>query len=374
VKHKLTPAFVANPPVPSKDRAFYWEGNFGLMVTAKGHKSYVVQYRAGRQTRRMSLKAGLSLQEARREAKAILGAAAKGGDPLGEKRKAAGATLKAVCEDYFTRELGKLRSGKARRDLLEKLVLPAMGGRQIASIKRSEIVTLLNKIESKNGAHQAQAVLAFLSKLFNWHALGDDDFLTPIQRGMARTKAKEYSRDRILSDDEIRAVWIAAEAFQGPYGYLLRFLLLTATRRGEAARMVRKELVGGDWIIPAGRMKAKQEHVIPLSAAARAIIDAMPKLGDFIFTFDGRHAIRNFSADKRKFDAVCSVANWRVHDLRRTARSLMSRAKVDTDTAERCLAHTKKGVRAVYDRYEYHDEKKQAFESLAASVERIVRG
>src|SRR5215470_15615322 len=100
MKHRLTPAFVEAPPAPpeGKDRIIYWEGNFGLMVTSKGHKSFVVQYRAGRQSRRMSLKAGLNLQEARREAKAILGVVARGGDPLADERKVAAAlstTLKA---------------------------------------------------------------------------------------------------------------------------------------------------------------------------------------------------------------------------------------------------------------------------------------
>jgi hypothetical protein len=114
--------------VPSKDRAFYWERNFGLMVTAKGHKSFVVQYRTGGQTRRMSLKDGLNLQEARRESKKILGDVAKGGAPIGEKRKAAGATLKAVAEEYFERDLEKLRTARHRRLVIERLVLPVIGG------------------------------------------------------------------------------------------------------------------------------------------------------------------------------------------------------------------------------------------------------
>jgi len=375
MKHKLTPAFVANPPVPSKDRAIYWEGNFGLMVTANGHKSFVVQYRAGRVSRRMSLKTGLNLQEARREAKAILGAVAKGGDPLGDRRKtavASGNTLKAVAEEYFVRELTKLRTGEKRQAALERLVFPVMGARQIGEIKRSEIVRLLDDIERENGPHQAQAVLAFLSRLFNWHAGRDDDFLSPIRRGMARTKLKEYARDRVLSDDELRAVWKAAETFPGPYGYLVRFLLLTATRRGEAARMVRSELHGGDWIIPAARMKAKLEHVVPLSPAATVILEDMPKLGSYVFTVDGWRPVKGFATYKTALDEVSGVTGWRLHDLRRTARSLMSRAGVTPDVAERCLAHVMGGIRGVYDRYAYHKEKKAAFEKLAAQVERIV--
>jgi integrase len=377
MRHKLTPGFVANPPTPTKDRVIYWEGDgFGLMVTAKGHKSYVVQYRIGKVSRRMSLKAGLTLQEARRESKAILGAVAKGGDPLGEKRKieaAATNTLKAIAEEYLKREAVKLRTSGERSRVLEKLVYPKIGDQQIESIKRSEIVRLLDEVEENNGPFRAQAVLAILSKLFNWHSSRDDDFLSPIRRGMARVTPKEYSRDRILSDEEIRCVWRAAEISSGPYGHLVRFLLLTATRRSEAAEMARKELSNGDWIIPASRMKAKLEHVVPLSPAAMAIVESMPSVGEYVFTLNGRAAANNFAKDKTRLDETCGVTDWRLHDLRRTARSLMSRAGVTPDIAERCLAHTIGGVRGVYDRYAYHKEKKEAFEALAEQVGRIVK-
>jgi integrase len=344
MRQKLTPAFVAKPPLPApgRDRIVYWEGNFGLMVTAKGHRSYVVQYRAGKKSRRMSLKAGLSLQEARREARAIIGAVAKGADPLGERRKAdasASNTLKAVAEAYMARDGGKLRTHNQRRLTFTRLIYPALGARQIDTIKRSEIVLLLDRIEAESGPHMAQKVLSILSKLFNWHASRDDDFMSPIVRGMARTQLKDYARDRTLSDDELRAVWRAAEAFPQPFGHFVRFLLLTATRRGEAARMTRDELAGGDWIISAARMKANEEHVIPLSKAAAAILAQMPLLGPYVFTLDGRRPSENFAPYKARLDEASGISGWRLHDLRRTARSLMSRAGVDADIAERCLAH-----------------------------------
>jgi integrase len=150
----------------------------------------------------------------------------------------------------------------------------------------------------------------------------------------------------------------------------VRFLLLTATRRSEAAEMTRDELLDDDWVIPAARMKAKLEHVVPVSPAAKAILDAMPNLGRHIRTAGG--ATTSFSVPKRSLDAASGVTGWRLHDLRRTARSLMSRAGVDSDIAERCLAHTIGGVRGVYDRYAYHAEKKHAFEALAAQIEHIV--
>jgi integrase len=377
---KLTPGFCLNPDPPAKgDKIIYWDTavvGLGLCVTNTNHKSWVVTYRTqAQEQRRMSLKGVLTLAEARKEAKVKLADVAKGGDPLTEKRKAASATsntLKAVAEEYLKREAIKLRTHGERSRVFGKLIYPKLGNRPIDSIKRSEIVRLLDDVEENNGAFRAQAVLAILSKLFNWHASRDDDFLSPIRRGMARVKLKEYARDRVLFDHELRAIWRAAETLPGPYGHLVRFLLLTATRRGEAAEMVRKELAGDDWIIPASRMKAKQEHVVPLSAAARAIVHSMPRQGEHVFTLNGRGAINNFADDKVRLDEASGVTGWRLHDLRRTARSLMSRAGVDSDHAERCLAHVIGGVRGVYDRYAYHKEKKHAFEILATQIERIV--
>jgi integrase len=231
----------------------------------------------------------------------------------------------------------------------------------------------------------AHSTLAFLSKLFNWHASRNDDFLTPIRRGMGRIKTKERARDRVLSDDELRVIWRAAEATEGPFGYFIRFTLLTATRRSEAADMVREELSSdGNWIIPAARMKAKQEHVLPLSPAARAILDDMPNIGRYVFTTNGRGPITGFTAFRATLNAAVlaelrkqdpeaePLPNWTIHDLRRTARSLLSRAGINADIAERCLAHTMSGVRGIYDRHAYHAEKEHAFEALAAMVERIV--
>jgi integrase len=146
----------------------------------------------------------------------------------------------------------------------------------------------------------------------------------------------------------------------------------------------------GDWLISAERMKAKQEHLIPLSPAARAIVDGMPKLGPYVFTTAGRCPMRNFGKVKAGLDAAMlaemrkgaqqrgeapakiTLDPWVIHDLRRTARSLMSRAKINADIAERCLAHVMGGVRGTYDRHSYYDEKRAAFEALAQQVDSII--
>jgi integrase len=380
----LTPAFVAKATPPATgDRAIFWDSNqpgFGLCVTAGGHRSFVCQYRnAAGKVRRTHLKDGLTLTDARKEARSIQGAVAKGGDPLGDKQEAKRAakravtgTLRAVTEEYFKREGDKLRSIDQRRKAFDRLIFPRLGDRDIASIKRSEIVRLLDTIQDENGPRMAHLVLAYLSKLMNWHAGRDDDFVSPIVRGMGRVKASERTRKRTLSDDELRAVWDAAEASGSMFDRYVQFLLLTTVRRTEASHMTRAELSGADWIIPAARYKTKTEFLIPLSPAARNILGDMPAIGAYVFTSNGRRPLSGYSKFTADLQKRSGTAGWTLHDLRRTARSLMSRAGVEADHAERCLGHAIAGVRGTYDRHSFYAEKKAAFEALALQIDRIL--
>ena len=142
--------------------------------------------------------------------------------------------------------------------------------------------------------------------------------------------------------------------------------MLTAARRNEAAQMRRDEITGTVWTIPASRGKGKADHAKPLWKAAKAIIDAMPLIGDgaFIFTHDGETPLGGFSKFKAALDKESGVENWGLHDLRRTARSLMSRTGVPSDHAERALGHVIGGIRRVYDRHEFLEEKRAAFDAL----------
>jgi len=351
-----------------------------VVVHPSGLKSHVFRYSYASKRRKLTLQPGITLAAA---CKAVADARyelEQGRDPGVAKRQqrqaqrvAAEETFAAVAASYLRREGGKLRSVEPRRRTLNRLVLPTLGERPIGEIRRSEIIRLLDRIEEQNGPAAADSALALIRRIMNWHATRSDDFRSPIVRGMARTQTKERARTRILSDDELGAVWKAAEA-DGVFGALVRFLLLTAARRAEAQFMTRREIAKGEWTLPARRNKVKVEMIRPLSEAAQAILSELPRIadGEFVFSLDGVRAIGGTQQRKQRFDAQCGVSGWVVHDLRRTARSLMSRAGVNSDHAERCLGHVIGGIRGVYDRHRYHDEMLRAYEALAAQIERIV--
>jgi integrase len=380
MRTKLTPNFILKAAAePGAERTVFWDESmpgFGLVVTKGGNRSFCYQYRAGHKSRRMTFPFGLGLEKARREAKKALGGVASGGDPLQERRKAealAENTLQSICEEYLRRDGKRLRSRDQIEQTLKRLVYPKLGKRQIGSILRSEIVRLLDKIEDEHGAGMAQNTLAHIRRIMNWHAARTDDFKSPIVRGMARTRPKERQRERVLTDDELRAVWKAAEASTGPFGYLVRFILLTMTRRCEASDMPDTELSGDDWIIPGARYKTKRDHVIPLSQAAQDLLASITRIKDVPYLFTtGDKPVSGFSKFKEAFDEECGVTDWTLHDLRRTSRTLMSRAGVDPDHAERCKGTVIGGIRGVYDRHAYYDEKKRAFEALANQIDRIL--
>jgi integrase len=254
-------------------------------------------------------------------------------------------------------------------------VLKPLGSRQIHAITRKELIRLLDKIEDGSGPRAADLTLAYLRKIFNWFAVRDETFRSPVIKGMARGKASERARSRILNDAELTAAWRCD--MPGPFPALVRWLLLTAARRREASHMLWDELTNnGDWLLPAARNKTKQDLLRPLSAAARRVLARMLEQQidgcKYVYTSDGAHPLSGYSKYKKQFDAACGVTGWTLHDLRRTARSLMSRAGVNSDVAERCLGHVIGGVRGVYDRHEYYTEKKRAYEKLAELIEQIV--
>jgi len=367
-------------PAPAGKRQLIWDAHvpgLGVRVTDTGTKTFVlvVRYPGDRHPtpRALGSYGAMTLEAARTKGREWLALIGNGVDPKDREASRRADSLQAIAEAYLKRE-SQLRTIDQRRGILKRLVLPRFGARPIEDIRKGEIVALLDRIEDSSGPAMAQYTLATLRRLFTWHAGRSDDFRSPIVPGMARVKPGEQRRQRVLDDDEIRALWRAAEAAPSVFGYLVQFLLLTAVRRNEAAGMRRSEVVGDDLIIPAQRYKTNLELVIPLSVAGRAVLARVPQIGnsDFVFTTDGKTPISGFSKFKRAFDQACGVSGWTLHDLRRSARSLMCRAQVPSDHAERALGHVIGGIRSTYDRHEFYAEKKHAFAALAGQIDRIL--
>ena len=309
--------------------------------------------------------------------------------------KSSADTVAAMLDEFveqYVVKAAKLRSADSIKRTLERLVKPYIGELGLYELRRSDVARMLDHVADKHGPVMADRTLAIIRKAFNWRAARDDDFHPPIAKGMARTKPKERERQRVLSDQEIRDVWSVLNTISDPacYPAFICTLLLTATRRDEAAKMRWDEINGMVWTIPAARYKTGRktgDHIIPLTDAVLSIIGEKPreaKRRPFVFsTTGGEKPFSGYSKAKALLDKKIAelrtktkhdpMPAWSLHDLRRTARSLMSRAGVPSDHAERVLGHVIAGVRSVYDRHKYEEEKRAALEKLAGMIERILK-
>jgi integrase len=284
-----------------------------------------------------------------------------------------------------------LRSADIIESAFNRLVKPRIGKIGIYELRRSHIAEMTDWIEDKAGPVTADKCRACTRKALSWYSERDDQFnlTAAFVRVEPRANQKERARTRVLSDDEIRLIWPALGK-SGTFGVMVKMLLLTAQRRDEVAHMSRKEIgKDGIWTIPAERYKTKQANHVPLSKSALALIEAQTKLGDcdLIFPSRARTPYSGFAKSKAaldrtvlammkqraKLDAkVPPLPHWTLHDLRRTAKTLMVRAGVRPDISERVLGHVITGVEGTYDRYSYAEEKRDALEKLATMIERIL--
>jgi integrase len=242
---------------------------------------------------------------------------------------------------------------------------------------------LLDEIEDGHSPRQADAVLTIIRSIMNWYATRHDDYTPPLVRGMGRADPEKKARDRVLDDTEIAAVWKAAEA-NGTFGALVRMLLLTAQRLDKVVSMRWTDISpmkwpSNDpptWEIRTELREKENAGALQLPAAALAILDTLPRFADNPYVFagqNGRH-ISKSGKYKNLFDAKlpADMAPWRLHDLRRTARSLMSRAGVSSEHAERVMGHAIGGIEGIYDRHAYAGEKAAALVKLANLIDGIV--
>jgi integrase len=243
--------------------------------------------------------------------------------------------------------------------------VPHIGGRILSELRRSDIAALLDTLVERYGKAMADGALKVLSALCHWVETRDDTFRSPIVRGMKR--APVVHRDRTLSDDELRVVWKTASQ-NGPFGAFIQLALLTAQRYSKLREMRWDDVdANGVWHIPRQAREKQTGGDLKLPPLALEIIYNQPRIiGETrILRFPQWHPVP-------RFQKAASIAPWRIHDLRCTARSLMSRAGVQTEISELVLGHCIKGIQKVYDRHSYFEEKGAALAKLAALIERII--
>lgn len=372
-KKPLTDRSISHLPFAAKGkRRIVWDAlvpGLGVRVTDRGVKSFVLVVRypgsPNPTPRSLGTYGAITLEAARTKARDWLALIGGGTDPAQHLRSKLEHTFQSISEQYLIRKAKDHRSKDWTQSVLTRLVYPSIGLRPITEISRSDIVRLLDQIEDGNGPVMATKTLDIINRVMNFHASRSDDFRSPIVRGMGRGSGQ--ARSRILTDDELRSIWTVDYPIFSP---LIKFILLTAARRSEAGFMRWNEIDGGIWSIPAARYKTKIDHVIPLSEFALSVLPV--RNGEFVFSGNGRQALGNYTKHKEAIDEASGIGGWVLHDLRRTARSLLSRAGINSDIAERCLGHVIGGVRGIYDRHEYMKEKALAFEALANQIEMIL--
>jgi len=214
--------------------------------------------------------------------------------------------------------------------------------------------------------------------LFNWAVKRGYIDRSPCDKLDAPTKA--VSRNRVLSDEELVAVWKGADVIGYPFGLIVQLLLLSGQRRDEVAglRWSELDLDKGLWSMPAERTKPARPHQIPLSTKATAVLRGVPVVHEALL-FPARRSEENsfsgFSKAKAKLDGLSGVSDWRLHDLRRTVSTGMAQLKVRLEVVEKLLNHssgTLQGVAGVYNRFAYMDEMRDALEQWAERIDSLI--
>ena len=385
-KTRLTKSAIDALPTPEKE-IVYWDQTlpgFGLKITPKGRKVFIVLYRAaggGSRLRKYTIgpHGRITLHNARIEAQKIIASRLEGRDPAMEKLDARRRlTVDAVPEVvglYGKQHLSQRRSGREVMQILQRDLVDRVGSRSVHSISKRDIIDLVNAVIDRGSPVAANKSLKLVKSFFNW-CVGRAIVERSPCEGI-RAPTVERARDRVLTDRELAGIIRAACQLGGPYGAIVEVLALTGQRRDEVARMSWDEvdLERRVWALPAVRTKNDKPHIVQLSDPAVAVIGAQPRSVLFVFSRNGITPMGDFSSQKCRLDDLCGVSHWRLHDLRRTMVSGMARLGVAPHVADKILNHvagTISGVAAVYQRHEFMDERRHALERWGAYVESLL--
>jgi integrase len=385
-KRAITQLFLDRLGPPKAGVTVYWDSHqpgLALRVSATGARSWFCMYRvAGKQIKETlgTVATIPRVDEARRRAHLSLEKARSGVDPVAARRAAAvrdaGNTVAAAVARYLAHcdRNHKPKTAYEWRRVFDHDVLPRWGERPLSAITKGDVLELVHekaatrqrrrKDASEGAGVQANRTLMRVRTFFKWCVANDLCVVDPTAG--VRKPVKEASRDRVLSDEEIVRLWNAGDP-------LARLLLLTAQRRGEVEFMRWSEidLDKRTWTIPKERAKNGKAHTVHLSEAAIDVLAEVPHRGDRLFP--GNRPVEGL---KPKLDAAVGAGDWVLHDVRRTATTGMARLGIAPHVADKILNHvsgTIRGVAAIYNKFEYLEERKAALEAWGRYVIGLVR-
>ncbi|WP_417264555.1 tyrosine-type recombinase/integrase [Celeribacter sp.] len=376
-----------------------------LVIQASGAKSWALRYRFAGKPKKLTLGKWplMGVADARAAASEAIDEVELGRDPSAAKKATKAAKLEAQLSErdkvktlltqYAKRHLSSLKSGDTVKRELDRFVGEAWGGRDIHEIQKRDVIDLLDEIADSGRVVTANRVRAYLNKFLNWCV--ERDILSSSPATGVKPVAKEKSRERVLSDDEVRWFWRACDDLGFPWGPVGKVLLLTGQRLGEVVGMSDSEVSGDLWQMEASRTKNGRAHDVPLSKPVRKVLAGVERIADakgrvqFIFTTTGEtplsgfHKGRNHIADRMVLIASeeagepVEIPHWTFHDLRRTAATGMARLGIPVRVTEAVLNHvsgTGGGIVAVYQRHDFADEKRRALDAWAGLVSEIESG
>jgi integrase len=321
----------------------------------------------------------VTLHQARVAAQRVFAAKLEGRDPAAEKRESkqriVADRVEDLLETFITQRLSQNRSGGEIARLLCREMGKAWAGRSIHEISKRDVVELVSAIEQRGAPIAANKTLKSIKTFLRWcvgRAVLDQ---SPAEN--VPLPSKEIARDRVLDDDELAQVILAARKMGGPYGRIVELLALTGQRREEVARLqwTELDLPQRIWTIPRSRTKNAKAHVVHLSEQSMALLARADPPGPYVFSLLGTRPFQKFSRAKRRLDQLSGVTGWRLHDLRRTCVSGMARLGVAPHVADKILNHqagTISGVAAVYQRHDFLAERRAALDLWGTHVHRLL--
>lgn len=348
-----------------------------IRVSHTGRKVWEVGFRIDGQFRRkdLGLFPAVTLADARQLAQEALLMAARGEDPRTERReRRAALTFAKLAEEYLEKHAKpNKRTWRSDHNILHKDAVPAWRHRKVTDLKRRDVIALLDDVAAR-APIQANRTLACVRKVFNWAV--SRDLMPSNPCAQVTAPSHENSRDRVLSDDELRAIWKALEGLPPAMADAIRLMLLTAQRKGEVMPMAWADvdLASGWWTVSSEDAKNALSHRVPLTAPVTAILERWTgKHPTWVLPSPKRQAqpVSNPSNAMDKLRAECKV-DFRLHDLRRTAASRMASLGVSRLVIGKVLNHLEPGVTKVYDRHSYDAEKRAALEAWSECLTGIL--